>query len=99
MVILLSFFGYRSVTPLFPLSRKDNFYILCTSKYFALLYCIEIPIAAVDRFTDMYRYLPIYQLSADISVLQIRKILIGIGSEGGTGENRRTDPHLDLGIL
>ena len=36
--------------------------------------------AAVDRFTDMYRYLPIYRLSADISVLQIRKMLIGIGN-------------------
>ena len=36
--------------------------------------------SAVDRFTDMYRYLPIYRLSADISVLQIRKMLIGIGN-------------------
>ena len=31
------------------------------------------------QITDKYRYRPIYRLSADISVLQIREMLIGIG--------------------
>ena len=35
--------------------------------------------AGYGQITDMYRYRQIYRLSADISVLQIREMLIGIG--------------------
>ena len=57
---------------MYHLSRKQNMIM----QYVNYLY-VYLP--AVDRYTDMYRYRPIYRLSADISVLPIQKMLIGIG--------------------
>ena len=54
--------------------KLSNFYVyIIILKIFLLYMLVGGPI------TDKYRYRPIYRLSADISVLPINKMLIGIG--------------------
>ena len=64
------------------LGRTTGGFVNCGLKKFGIFgyyFGTEGFIIVGRPITDKYRYWPIYRLSADISVLPINKMLIGIG--------------------